>query len=88
LQSGRDWSAWMNNFVYWIDDLYNPNKKHQRTKQVDRVFYKTNEPVFSKTPNVTEKRIDEILDKISKQGYERLSKEDKDFLERASKETE
>ncbi len=88
LQNGKDWSAWMNNFVYWIDDLFNPNKKHKRIKQADRVFYKTNEPIFSKTANVTEKRIDEILDKISKQGYERLSKEDKDFLERASKEAE
>jgi membrane associated rhomboid family serine protease len=87
LSAGNDWGNWMYNFVYWIDDLFNPGKKHQRTKQVDRVFYKTSSPIFNKTPNVTEKRVDEILDKISKQGYDRLSKEEKDFLERASKDS-
>ncbi len=88
LQKGSDWSSWMNNFIYWIDDLFNPGKKHQRTSQSDRIFYKATTPVYSKVPNVTEKRVDEILDKISKKGYNSLSKEDKEFLERASKEAE
>ena len=88
LQKGSDWSSWMNNFVYWIDNLFNPSKKHQRIKQSDRVYYKASTPVYNKIPNVTEKRIDEILDKISKKGYNSLSKEDKEFLERASKEAE
>ena len=88
LKNGTDLGNWMYNIIYRVDDLFNPEKKHQRQKQTERVFYKTNAPVFTKTVNVTEKRVDEILDKISKQGYERLSKEDKDFLERASKESE
>ena len=88
LKNGNDWGYWMYNIVYKIDDLFNPEKKQQRQKQTERIFYKTQAPVFNKTANVTEKRVDEILDKISKQGYERLSKEDKDFLERASKESE
>jgi membrane associated rhomboid family serine protease len=87
LQAGKDWGNWIYNIAYWVDDLFNPGKKHLRERQVDRVFYKTNAPVFSKTPNVTEKRVDELLDKINKQGYERLSKEEKDFLERAAKES-
>jgi membrane associated rhomboid family serine protease len=87
LKKGKDVGNWMYNLVYWVDDLFNPEKKHQRTKQVDRIFYKTETPIFSKTPNITEKRVDEILDKISKQGYDRLSVEEKDFLERASKES-
>ena len=33
-----------------------------------------------------QKRIDTILDKISKSGYESLSKEEKDFLFKAGKE--
>jgi membrane associated rhomboid family serine protease len=88
LQNGNDWSSWMNNLVYWVDDLFNPEKKQQRTKQVDRVFYKTKAPIYAKTANITEKRVDEILDKINKQGYTKLSQEEKDFLERASKEAE
>jgi membrane associated rhomboid family serine protease len=87
LRKGKDIGSWMYGLVYWIDDLYNPEKKLQRTKQVDRIFYKTKAPIFNKTPNVTEKRVDEILDKISKQGYDRLTKEEKEFLERASKES-
>ena len=85
LKNGNDLGNWMYNIIYRVDDLFNPEKKHQRQKQTERVFYKTNAPVFTKTVNVTEKRVDEILDKISKQGYERLSKEDKDFLFNASK---
>lgn len=88
LKNGNDLGNWMYNIIYKIDDLFNPEKKQRKQQQAERVFYKTNAPVFSKTANVTEKRVDEILDKISKQGYERLSKEEKDFLERASKESE
>lgn len=86
LGNGNDIGNWMYNMIYWVDDLFNPEKKQKRTKQVDRVFYKTESPVFSKTPNVTEKKVDEILEKISKQGYNRLTADEKDFLERASKE--
>jgi len=88
LQNGNDWSQWMYNIVYKIDDLFNPEKKNNRRKQSEKIFYKTNAPVFSKTMNVTEKRVDEILDKINKKGYDNLTIEEKDFLERASKETE
>ncbi|MFY7963344.1 MAG: rhomboid family intramembrane serine protease [Chitinophagaceae bacterium] len=88
LQAGKDWGSWIYNFAYWVDDLFNPGKKHQKVRQMDRVFYKAKEPVFSKTPNVTEKRVDELLDKISKLGYNRLTKEEKDFLDRAAKESD
>lgn len=88
LKNGTDLGNWMYSIAYWIDDLFNPEKKHRKQKQADRVFYKTSNPTFTKTANVTEKRVDEILDKISKQGYDRLSNEEKEFLERASKEPE
>ncbi len=88
LQNGNDWSQWMYNVVYKIDDLYNPEKKHKNRKQTEKIFYKTNTPVFSKSMNVTTQRVDEILDKINKKGYDNLSVEEKTFLERASKATE
>ena len=38
-----------------------------------------------KSDAVAQKRIDVILDKISKSGYENLSKDEKDFLFKAGK---
>ena len=35
-------------------------------------------------PNVSQKRIDEILDKINQQGYRFLTDEEKEILKRAS----
>jgi membrane associated rhomboid family serine protease len=88
LQNGNDWSNWMIATTNWVDDLFNPEKKQQRIKQTDKIFYKNNAPVFEKKMNVTESKINEILDKINNKGYNKLSQEEKDFLERASKEVE
>jgi hypothetical protein len=41
--------------------------------------YKTDE-VFNAEKKATQERIDAILDKISKSGYESLSREEKDYL--------
>jgi hypothetical protein len=51
------------------------------------VFYNTrgHQP-FKKTSNLTQQRIDEILDKINLKGYERLTEEEKELLRRASEE--
>jgi len=35
--------------------------------------------------NIKQKKIDEILDKINKSGYDSLTKEEKDFLFKAGK---
>jgi membrane associated rhomboid family serine protease len=84
LQNGNDWGAWMHKLVAWVGDLYNPQKsnKQQLAKQN---FYKTSQPTFTKTPNLNQQKIDSILDKINKYGYSKLSQEDKDFLDKASK---
>lgn len=88
LQSGKDLSNWMYQTVAYIDNLFNPEKKYQHKKQSEKVFYESNVPNYIKTVNLTQKRIDEILDKINNKGYDSLSNEDKDFLDRASKEAE
>jgi hypothetical protein len=51
------------------------------------VFYETGgrEP-YRRRANVTQQKIDEILDKINQKGYSRLSDEEKDLLRRASEE--
>jgi hypothetical protein len=41
---------------------------------------------YKKIPNITQKRIDEILDKINQQGYRFLTSEEKEILKRAAEE--
>ena len=76
----------MSNFFDWVDNLFNPNKVSNKRSFKDDFFYKVSgSSPFTKTPNVTQKRIDEILDKINQQGYHFLTNEEKDILRRAAK---
>lgn len=86
LRKGKDWSAWMIRFYDWITNLFNPNKpKPQKNRIKEKVFYKTgNQPPFVKTTNITQQRVDEILDKINVKGYHFLTEEEKNILKRAS----
>jgi hypothetical protein len=87
LRRGTDLSLWMISFYTWCSNLFNPNKKNIDNPVKEKVFYKTgNRKPFSKTAHVTQQRVDEILDKISQQGYHFLTDEEKDVLKRASKE--
>lgn len=89
LRKGRDWSIGMNNFFEWINDLFNPSRKSKKKNIRDEFFYKVHGAhPYRRIPNVTQKRIDEILDKISTEGYHLLTDEEKDILRRASSEDE
>jgi membrane associated rhomboid family serine protease len=86
LRKGSDWSIWMNNGYDWFINLFNPNKKklspQRRIKE--KVFYNTgNQKPFVKRSNITQQRIDEILDKINQKGYHLLTEEEKNILKRA-----
>jgi len=50
------------------------------------LFYKTERKPYTKTPNLSQQRIDEILDKINQHGFHSLTAEEKDLLKKASKE--
>ncbi|MHA4844681.1 rhomboid family intramembrane serine protease [Flavitalea antarctica] len=85
LKKGNDWSSPVNKFFYWISNLFNPDKKNWK-KTAKRDFHysvKGTEP-YKKIPNITQKRIDDILDKINQQGYRYLTEEEKDILKRAA----
>lgn len=84
---GHDWSLWMNNFFDWCNDLFNPNRKRRARSPKDEFYYKVSgtQP-FKRIPNVTQQRIDEILDKINQQGYRFLTDEEKEILKRAADE--
>ncbi len=86
MQRGYDLSDWMNNFYDWFSNLFNPNKPKKKKSIKEQMFYKSNTTPFTKTPNVTQQRIDAILDKINQKGYDALSQEEKDLLKRAGEE--
>ena len=85
LRKGNDWSEWMNNFFDWVENLFNPDKKNKAKSPKDEFFYKVKDAQpYKKTPNVTQKRVDEILDKINQKGFHFLTDEEKDILKRAA----
>jgi len=87
LRRGWDGSKWMNSAYNWFINLFNPYKKNSGSSVKEKVFYNTgNRAPYSKTSNVTEQRIDEILDKINQKGYSYLTEDEKNILKRASEE--
>ncbi len=88
LKKGKDGSVWMNKFYYMVMHLFDPKEKKAPTTK-DDIFYNTGDrKPFTKTSNVTQKRVDEILDKINQKGYHFLTDEEKDFLNKAAKDTD
>ncbi len=86
LRKGRDWGNWMFQFANWFDGLFNPEKKHSKKVIKQEHFYKATRKPFEKKPHITQQKIDELLDKINQQGYHFLTDEEKEFLNKASKE--
>ena len=85
-RKGYDWSEWMNNFFDWVSNLFNPDKPKKGKNIKQELFYKPDKQPYKKTPNITEQRVNDILDKISQRGYNSLTDEEKDILTRASQE--
>lgn len=83
---GVDWGGWINRLFDWFSDLFNPDKPKKGKDIRKELFYKSPGKPYKKTPNITEQRIDEILDKINQKGYQSLSEEEKELLRRASRE--
>ena len=84
LRRDHDWSIPINNFFDWVNNLFNPDKPNKRTKE--QLFYKSQRKPFTKTPNLSQQRVDEILDKINMHGFNSLTAEEKEILKKASKE--
>lgn len=87
MHRGRDGSVWINQFFDWLGDLFNPDKRKKTKQRREEFHYRVagTQP-YKKIPNITQKRIDEILDKINQQGYRFLTSEEKDILKRAAEE--
>ena len=85
LRRGYDWCEWMSNLFDWIGNLFNPDRPGRKTDIKQELFYRSRIEPYTKTPNITQQRIDEILDKINQQGYGALTDEEKELLRKASK---
>jgi membrane associated rhomboid family serine protease len=87
LRKDMDGSIWMLKFYDWLMNIFNPDKKSEGMDIKEKIFYKTEgRKPYSKTSNVTQQRVDEILDKINQKGYHFLTDEEKGILKRAANE--
>ena len=89
LARGKDIGAWFGNTVSAMINTYKPRKK-SKLRTVHRKKSKGNTATVKKSAekaskDVHQQKIDDILDKISKSGYESLSKAEKDYLFQAGK---
>ena len=76
----------MNDFFDWVNNLFNPDKPKKGKNSKDELFYRSSVSPYTKTPNLTQQRVDEILDKINQHGYNYLTGEEKELLKRAGEE--
>ncbi|MNK62379.1 Rhomboid family protein [compost metagenome] len=83
LQSGTDLSKGISVVIDFFTNLFKP-RKSTPFKKVHRNPVQTVKPT-PKVKDITQKQIDDILDKISKSGYDSLTKEEKDFLFKVGK---
>jgi membrane associated rhomboid family serine protease len=80
-KKGRDMSKWINRFFDWVGGLF---KRGPRSTM--KVAHKRAIPdeEYNLNRKASQQTVDEILDKISKSGYESLTKAEKDILFKAS----
>lgn len=86
LTKGNDIGLWFEKLLDSIANLFK-TKKQQPFKKVYKNNTQTKSRVYnSENKAAHQKKIDAILDKIGKSGYESLTKSEKDFLFKAGKE--
>lgn len=88
LDKGNDLGSFVESFMNYFNSLFDKSARSKRNmKTVHKTTRKasTTSTTSSIPKSQKQKRIDEILEKIGKSGYESLSKEEKDFLFDAGK---
>jgi membrane associated rhomboid family serine protease len=88
LKRGKDTGEWMSQVYEWFMNLFNPDKKYNRNKNVkEKIFYNTEgRKPYQKQAVVNQQKIDQILDKINQKGFQFLSDEEKMILKKAAEE--
>ncbi len=92
LQNGNDWFSPINQVIDRIVNFLRSFAKGPQSRKGPRVAYRNPNQSRTKGQKRTDKmdldhqqKLDEILDKIKQAGYDSLSKEEKEFLFKASK---
>ncbi len=84
LKKGHDWSKGFTTMIDGFENIVTPKKTKPFVKIHRNIQTK---PIVNKTHKTkAQQQIDDILDKISKSGYDSLSKDEKDFLFKVGKE--
>jgi hypothetical protein len=85
LQKGNDPGEWMNAFFSWVGSWFTPKESKGFSSKQSSFYNQGTKVPFVKKPNITQDRIDAILDKINQKGYDKLTEEEKKILKEASK---
>jgi len=81
-KKGNDWTRGFNNFFEWIRGILSGKP---RMKVIHNNKMKKTDEQFNLERNKLQQQMDQILDKISRSGYDSLSKEEKEILFKSSK---
>lgn len=84
LKNGTDLSKGVSVVLDFLTDFFKP-RKSAPFKKVHKNNIRTASTAPKKSKDITQKQIDDILDKISKSGYDSLTKEEKEFLFKVGK---
>lgn len=86
LAKGKDIGKWFENILDWFANLFK-TRKQKPFKKVHRTTTKESPRTKTATSKSDQqKKVDAILDKIGKSGYDSLTKAEKDYLFKAGKE--
>ncbi len=80
-RQGKDISRWVDTVTAFIKAIFAPSKRSKMKVEYKRTDTKYD---YNGRKKEEQKTVDEILDKISRSGYDSLTKKEKDFLFRAS----
>jgi membrane associated rhomboid family serine protease len=75
LKNGKDIGAWLNSIIDFFVTLFRPGRRMKVTYKKPKTDYD-----YNKIRAERQKAIDHILDKISKGGYDSLTREEKEIL--------
>ena len=84
LKNGRDLTNGFNSVFDSVGTMFHPGRKTVKKEKREHFYKIGNTHPFKKVPNITQQRIDTLLDKINQKGYESLSDEEREILRRAS----
>lgn len=88
LDKGKDIGKWWEQLMDWFTGLFTGRKKQPfKTVHRNRTTAKKQPKSTAYSKDDKQQKIDAILDKISKSGYDSLSKQEKDFLFKAGKDS-